>query len=71
MLITWFWRTHAQQEIDYIEDRNGILHAFEFKWNENRKHKMPASFASAYPGYHFEVITPGNYIQFLQPFAKR
>lgn len=64
---TWFWRTHAQQEIDYIEDRNGILHAFEFKWNEKRTHKMPASFATAYPEHHSEVITPGNYIQFLQP----
>eukprot|EP01035_Chromulina_nebulosa_P040785 gene40785-55132_t len=29
----YFWRTHAQQEIDYIEERGGQLHAYEFKWN--------------------------------------
>jgi len=29
----FFWRTRSQQEIDYIEERDGILHAFEFKWN--------------------------------------
>ena len=26
---SYFWRTHAQKEIDYIEERNGLLTAFE------------------------------------------
>ncbi|MFA6484025.1 MAG: DUF4143 domain-containing protein, partial [Bacteroidales bacterium] len=43
---TYFWRTHTQQEIDYIEDRNGVLYAFELKWKENKKSKLPVSFAS-------------------------
>lgn len=46
---TYFWRTHAQQEIDYIEERNGTLYAFEFKWNEKKAPKIPNSFAEAYP----------------------
>lgn len=62
---TYFWRTHAQQEIDYIEERNGMIHAFEFKWKENKKIKVPASFAANYPEHHFQVITPANYIEFL------
>ena len=62
---TFFWRTHAQQEIDYIEDRDGKLYAFEFKWKTDKKYKLPVSFAEAYPQNSFELITPANYIQFV------
>lgn len=61
----YFWRTHAQQEIDYIEERGGVLHAFEFKWNTKKQAKIPSSFASSYPEHTFECITPKNYIDFL------
>jgi len=27
---SWFWRTQAQQEIDYVEEQDGHLSAFEF-----------------------------------------
>ena len=30
---SWFWRTTQQQEIDYIEEWENKLCAFEFKWN--------------------------------------
>jgi len=62
---TYFWRTHAQQEIDYIEEEGGMLHAYEFKWNENKKSKLPTSFASTYPEHSFEVINQSNYLPFL------
>lgn len=62
---SYFWRTRAQQEIDYIEEKDGVLHTFELKWKENKKAILPASFASAYPQQSFEVITPGNYLEFL------
>ena len=29
----YFWRTHEQQEIDLIEEEDGKLRTFEFKWN--------------------------------------
>ena len=61
----YFWRTHTQQEIDYIEERGGILHTFEFKWNSKRQTKIPASFASNYPEHKFKRVTPDNYIRFL------
>ena len=61
----YFWRTQSQQEIDLIEEKDGILHAFELKWNENKKVHLPASFSRAYPQNSFNVITPGNYIEFL------
>jgi hypothetical protein len=33
---TYFWRSHQKQEIDYLEDRNGILRGYEIKWRETR-----------------------------------
>ena len=33
---SYFWRTYDQQEIDYIEESNGVLKAFEIKWNKNK-----------------------------------
>ncbi len=62
---TYFWRTHTQQEIDYLEERNGMLYAFEFKWNEKKKAKIPNSFAEAYPHHEFQCIDRTNYLEFI------
>ena len=62
---TYFWRTHTQQEIDYIEERDGILYTYEFKWNEKRKSKIPNAFAEAYPPHEFHCIDRTNYLDFI------
>ena len=62
----FFWRTHGQHEIDLIEDRDGALHAFEFKWSGKSKSKQPKSFAEAYPDSTYEVITPENFWAFVK-----
>ena len=61
----FFWRTHAQQEIDYIEERNGVMHAYEFKWNTKTKAKIPSTFINAYPDAITSIITPDNADNFL------
>lgn len=61
----YFWRTQTQQEIDYIEELDGKLSAFEFKWNPRAKASLPKAFMDAYPSTTFEVITPQNYIGFV------
>lgn len=61
----YFWRTQSQQEIDYVEESDGQLKAFEFKWNPKAKATIPKAFTEAYPGSAFEVITPDNYEGFL------
>lgn len=61
----FFWRTHDQQEIDYIEEREGKLFAYEFKWNANRKSRFPAVFSKTYPESEFNVVNPGNYTAFI------
>ena len=62
----YFWRTHAKQEIDYIEEREGKLFAFEFKWKDKIV-KVPESFNNAYKNTEFKVITPNNYEEFILP----
>ena len=62
---TYFWRTHTQQEIDYIEERDGMLYAFAFKWNEKKKAKMPNAFAQAYPRHEFQCVDRINYLNFI------
>ena len=63
---SWFWRTRQQQEIDYLEEEDGRLLAFEFKWNERKGNvKCPDSFLKAYPDAEFKVITPKNIEEFL------
>jgi uncharacterized protein len=62
---SYFWRTHQQQEIDYVEDINGQLASFELKWNANQKIKVPLTFKSAYPDATFEGISPDNFYDFV------
>ena len=63
---SWFWRTQQQKEIDYLEERDGVLQATELKWNEKKANvKVPESFAKAYPQAHFQVITPERVDDFL------
>ena len=61
----YFWRTHDQKEIDLIEDMDGRLTAFEFKWNERQKARFPTSFAQSYPNSEFKVINKDNFWPFL------
>ena len=60
-----FWRTYDQQEIDWIEERGGKLHAFEFKWKPKRKAKLPKAWEKAYPDSEFKVIDSDNYFPWL------
>jgi predicted AAA+ superfamily ATPase len=61
----WFWRTQAQQEIDYVEEQDGHLSAFEFKWNPSAKVKQPKTFQIAYPDSSFAVIHKDNFEDIL------
>lgn len=63
----YFWRTYQQQEIDWIEDREGKLHAFEIKWNPRKTPKAPSAWKKAYPESSFQVITPENYLDWIDP----
>ena len=56
----WFWRTKTQHEVDYIEEADGIISAYEFKWNPKKAVQQPKTFVAAYPESRFYCITPDN-----------
>lgn len=53
----YFWRTRQQQEIDYLEEYNGQITAYEIKWNPGKKIKFPKTFTS---GYKDAICIPVN-----------
>lgn len=60
----YFWRTWEQQEIDFIEEREGKLFGYEFKYSVGQT-KVPATFLRAYPNSEFMTVTPENYLDFI------
>lgn len=62
---TWFWRTQQQQEVDYLEESGGILSGYEFKWNSDRKYKVPTIFSETYPKSEIQVISKQNFLPFV------
>lgn len=62
---SYFWRTTAQQEIDYIEEVDGQIFAYEMKWGVNAKFKRNARFIEQYNPAEYAVITPENVDAFL------
>jgi len=62
---SFFWRTRQQQEIDYIEERDGVINAYKFKWSSKEQQKFPLTFTKAYPDSKTSLITPSNYMDFI------
>lgn len=62
----YFWRTKSQLEIDYIEEQNGQMTAFEMKWNPKKSNtSIPETFLNAYDVKETVIITPDNYLDYL------
>lgn len=65
----YFWRTYYQQEIDWVEEREGNLFAYEIKWKD-KKVKVPSAWKEAYPNSKYSVISQDNYLNFItKPIA--
>lgn len=62
---SWFWRTYDGQEIDLVEEVDGILHAYEIKYSENKKARVPSLWRKHYPESTFTVINRQNYLDFI------
>ena len=60
----YFWRTYTGSEIDYIEERDTMLHGYEYKWSERSK-RVPRAWLTTYPGASYAVITRENYLDFI------
>jgi len=60
----YFWRTYDQQEIDLVEEREGKLFGYEFKYSP-RKTKIPVAWKNAYDEAEYKVISPQNFEEFI------
>jgi len=60
----YFWRTHTQKEIDYIEEYSGQLNGFEFKFSKQDL-KVPKEFLENYEKSTIELVNKNNYEKFL------
>jgi len=61
----YFWRTTQQQEIDYLEEVDGKVSAYEFKWDPTTSSRFSKTFLNAYPVENTQVINPENYPAWL------
>jgi len=64
----YFWRTHDQKEIDLIEEREGKLFGFEFKYAKD-KTKIPEEFLQTYPNSQVNIIHQENYLDFVSELS--
>jgi uncharacterized protein len=60
----YFWRTYSKQEIDLIEEKNGLLSGFEFKW-KNQKSVAPPDWTKSYKNSNYTEINQDNYFKFI------
>jgi hypothetical protein len=61
----FFWRTQDQQEIDYVEERDGKMWAYEMKWGIKAKAEFSKTFTQAYPQHELKLINRDNYYEWL------
>lgn len=62
---SYFWRTQQQQEIDYIEEYDAKISAYEFKWSPGKRFRFPATFTKTYSPEKIEIVNNENYESFL------
>jgi hypothetical protein len=65
----YFWRTYDQKEIDLVEERDGKLFTYEFKWSARGKSGLSSAvreFQKTYPQSEHMQISPANLEDFLQ-----
>ena len=60
----YFWRSYDQQEVDWIEERNGVLYAHEITWAK-KKRSAPKGWLHRYPKSPFMCINQENYLEFI------
>ena len=60
----FFWRTWSGKEVDFIEEREGKLFGYEFKWIKKNT-IAPKLWLDTYAEASWEVIDTENYMEFI------
>jgi predicted AAA+ superfamily ATPase len=60
----YFYRTYGGEEVDYVEEQNGQLFGYEFKFR--KEHSKPArNFLANYKPAGLQTINKENWAEFL------
>ena len=60
----YFWRTHDQKELDWVEEKKGILYGYEIKWRKD-KSKPPKDWLESYKKAKYKILNKENYLAFI------
>lgn len=60
----YFWRLQSGAEIDYLEEYETKIDAFEFKWRK-RPSRHQKSFSTAYPQAKLDTVNRDNFLKFV------
>ncbi len=63
---SYFWRTYTNAKLDYLEESEGKLNGFEFKFKKE-KAKAPKSWIDTYPTATYQLINQTNFLPFIDP----
>ena len=61
----YFWRNYDQNEVDFIEDRDGKLFGYEFKYDKSKMTKGSYNFIKQYTNASLELVNKNNFEDFL------
>ena len=62
--LPYYWRTYTGAELDYVEDADGQLAGYEFKWSRKAL-TPPASWLDTYPTATYNGINRESYLDFV------
>ena len=60
----YFWRLTTGAELDLVEEREGKLFGFEFKYSAKTS-KVPKSWVVTYPNASAQTVNRNNWLQFV------
>jgi predicted AAA+ superfamily ATPase len=61
---SWFWRLRTGAELDYIEEEDGRLRGFEFKYGDKTP-RIPVAWTSTYPGSDYSIVNKESWLDFV------
>jgi uncharacterized protein len=61
----YFWRTYSGAELDLVEEKDGKLSGYEFKWG-NKTAKAPVSWTDNYKRSNFYCVNNENFMKWLK-----
>ncbi|MEI8321181.1 MAG: ATP-binding protein [Alphaproteobacteria bacterium] len=62
---SYFWRNINKQEVDYIEEADGEMKGFEFKFSPHTKMRSTKTFLENYTPSTIQRVDQSNYLSFL------